>query len=73
MSTKTFWIYVDREGKLPQLRHKPWSCASHPYWVRYVNDSPVDSHPYPGQTKCWDYLKDKYVPLPKAVRFCCQQ
>lgn len=36
-----FRIYVDREGKIPQLRPKEWKCTSHPYYIRYVNNYPV--------------------------------
>jgi hypothetical protein len=42
--TKNFRVYVDRGGKLPQLRHKPWQCVTHPYYVRYENDRPVAFH-----------------------------
>ena len=42
--TKNFYIYVDREGKMPQLRTSEWECESHPYFVRYINDNPISYH-----------------------------
>jgi hypothetical protein len=38
---KTFRVYVDSGGNMPQLRHTKWQCKSHPYYIQYINDCPV--------------------------------
>lgn len=58
-----FIIYVDREGKMPVLRRRATVIRSHPYFVRYVNDSPVEVKLYPGQTEVWDYVTSSYESL----------
>jgi hypothetical protein len=64
-----FWIYVDREGKMPQLRRARWESKTHPYYVRYVNNRPVGRHGPVNLlrsditgTKIWDYNQKDYVP-----------
>lgn len=59
---QNFYLYVDREGKMPVLRKRPTViCArpsrvcTHPYFVRYVGNAPVEVNPYPGQVQVWDY------------------
>lgn len=67
---KTFWVYVDKEGKCPILHHAPLNFPSHPFYVKYVNDRPV-SFRGPREivcsdvtrTKVWDYLDSKYVSI----------
>lgn len=39
-----FYIYLDREGKLPQLKTHRWSSLTHPYFIKYINDKPVSYH-----------------------------
>lgn len=67
----TFWRYVDREGKMPQLRHEPWDCEHFPYYVRYVNSRPVAfcgpveivaTRMRDGDLKFYDYNSGEYVP-----------
>ena len=68
--TKNFRVYVDRGGKMPQLRHKEWQCDTHPYYVRYVNDRPVTYHG-PAEVVAenitkdgvWCYLRSEFVPI----------
>ncbi len=66
-----FRIYVDRGGKMPQLRRRAWECASHPYYVRYVGGRPVAFHgpmdvvaarsPVDRQLKFFDYATKTFV------------
>lgn len=60
-----FYIYVDREGKMPQLRRKVWDCRSHTYYVRYQNDRPVARRGplevIATNGRIWDYSLGKYV------------
>lgn len=66
-----FMIYVDREGKMPQLRRKKWVKAiSHPYYVRYVNNHPVGLHGPIAvlgeditKTKVYSYAKHEFVSI----------
>ena len=68
--TKTFRIYVDRGGKMPQLRHKPWQSSTHPYYIQYVNDRPVSYHG-PAEVLAqnitedgvWCYLTSEFVSI----------
>jgi len=65
-----YYIYVDREGKMPFLSGNKRKSVSHPYYIRYVNDTPVAYH---GPTevhaqdvtksKVWDYRQACYVPI----------
>jgi hypothetical protein len=67
---KNFRVYVDRGGKMPQLRHGAWNCETHPFYVRYENDRPVAFH---GPTEVlvenikkdsvWCYLRSKFIPI----------
>lgn len=58
-----FIIYVDREGKMPVLRRRATVIASHPHFVRYVNNVPMEVKPYPGQDQVWDYATSSYESL----------
>ena len=65
-----FMIYVDREGKIPQLRRKKWKCISHPYYVRYQNNHPVGLHGPTAvlaeditKTKVYSYAKHEFVSI----------
>lgn len=58
-----FYIYTDSEGKMRVLSRKPMSSTSHRFYVRYVNNRPVEFVAYPGQESAWDYSKCCYVPL----------
>jgi hypothetical protein len=66
---RNFRVYVDRDGKMPQLRRGVWDSASHPYYTRYVADKPVAlrgpvsvlADDVTG-TRVWDYSKNEYVP-----------
>jgi hypothetical protein len=68
--TKNFRVYVDRGGKMPQLRHTQWNCTTHPYYIRYVNDRPVAYHG-PAEVLAenvtndgvWCYLTSKFIPI----------
>ena len=65
-----YLIYVDREGKMPILSATKRNYISHPYYVRYVKDSPVAYHG-PAEvharditrSKVWDYCKSCFVPI----------
>ena len=39
-----FLIYKDRGGKMPQLRRTKWTCETHPYYIRYINNRPIAYH-----------------------------
>lgn len=65
-SRDNFYIYTDSEGKLPQLRDKPWESKTHKHWVKYRGNKPVAANPHPGQDKVWDYSSNKYVPTPTS-------
>ena len=60
MSRDNFRIYLDRQGKMPQLRHTAWSSKSHPNYVRYVGNRPVGRHGVDG--KIYDYNQQEFVP-----------
>lgn len=71
-----FYIYVDRDGKMPQLRNKKWKAKSHPYYVRYANNNPVAyhgpldvvaTHVTTGGLKFWDYSINEFVPTDGVV------
>ena len=66
MPCSNFYVYRDKEGKMPQLMLKPWDSKSHPYYTRYVNDKPVKTVPYPGQNAVWDYSINEFVTLEKG-------
>lgn len=65
-----FYIYLDREGKMPQLRYHKRKCDSHPFYIRYVGDKPVSYHgPLEilamggPKGKIWDYSINEYVSM----------
>lgn len=58
-----FYVYVDREGKMPQLRQRATVIQTHPYFVRYVQNVPAQVLPYPGQTQVWNYASCSYDSL----------
>jgi hypothetical protein len=64
---KNFYIYVDREGKMPILAYKPMNINSHPYYTNYVNNRPVliqgPIHVLAYNGKIWDYNDNNYVPI----------
>jgi hypothetical protein len=67
---KNFRIYVDRGGKMPQLRRSVWKCETHPYYVRYVSDRAVAYHGpvdvvAENITKdgVWCFQRSKFVPI----------
>lgn len=69
---KNFWIYVDREGKMPQLRHLPWVSENFPWYIRYVNNRPVAIHGPADvlaqdvtRTKVWNYANNTFIPIDK--------
>lgn len=41
---KNFFLYVDREGKMPFSSSTRKEIKSHPFYVRYVSDRPVAYH-----------------------------
>lgn len=67
---KNYFIYVDREGKMPVLSTKKRTYVNHPFYVRYVNNRPVAYHG-PAEvhardvtkSKVWDYKQSCYVPI----------
>lgn len=71
---KTFRVYVDRGGNMPQLRHIKWQCESHPYYIQYINDRPVS---YYGprdviagnvtKDSVWCYLTSGFVSIDKLT------
>lgn len=63
MPSSNFYIYRDKDGKMPQLTRKPWASKSHPYYTKYLNDRPVKTVPYPGQNAVWDYSINEFVTL----------
>jgi len=58
-----FYVYTDIDGKLPQLRRTAWRSLTHRYYVRYVNNKPVECKPHNGQTLVWDYSLCRYIPI----------
>jgi hypothetical protein len=42
--TENFFIYVDKDGKMPQFRRRRWNSKTHPFFVQYVNKQPVAYH-----------------------------
>lgn len=60
-----FYIYVDREGKMPALRRSRQCIKSHPYWIRYVDNKPVEAV-WP-EEKVWDYSINEFVTIPKGA------
>ena len=70
MNRVNFRIYVDRGGKMPQMRCGEWKSDTHPYYVRYLNNVPVARRgpisvlgsDVTG-TKIWDFSKNAFVPL----------
>lgn len=68
--TNNFRVYVDRGGNMPQLRHSVWKCATHPYYIRYVNDRPVAYHgpvnviaENVSKDSVWCYRRCEFVPV----------
>lgn len=66
-----FYIYVDREGKMPVLFYEPVEIKSHPYYVKYINNRPV-AYKGPlevisnnGKFYCYD--RKEYVPATEAT------
>lgn len=65
-----YFIYVDREGKMPFLSATKRNSLSHPFYIRYVKNSPVAYHG-PAEvhardvtgSKVWDYSRCIYVPI----------
>lgn len=41
---KNFFLYVDREGKMPFQSDRQMAVKSHPFYVRYVSNRPVAYH-----------------------------
>lgn len=69
MANGNFYIFVDKGGKMPVLRHSRTAPApSHPYFVRYSNNRPIAVNPYPGQTEVWDYSATRYIPVEAVPR-----
>lgn len=60
-SKDNFYIYVDSDGKMPQLTYKPWTSKSHRYWTQYRNNKPISVKPHPKQTHVWDYSTNSSV------------
>ena len=65
MNRSNFYRYIDRDGKMPCLSRKPMDSATHPFYVRYVNDKPV-SYRGPLEVvgtngKLWDYSISEFV------------
>jgi hypothetical protein len=66
----SFFIYVDREGKMPFLSGERCHSVTHPYYIRYVNNRPVAYHG-PADihardvsgTKIWDYSQNEFIPI----------
>jgi hypothetical protein len=69
-----FRIYVDREGKMPQLKRNGSNSPNpetHPYYVEYANGKPIKYHGpievlatrvTTDQTlKLYDYKENKFV------------
>ena len=65
---KDFYVLTDSEGKMPILSNTPSKISSHKYWVKYVNDIPVEVYPYPGQDRVWDYSTNTMLSLNKDVK-----
>jgi hypothetical protein len=68
------YVYLDRDGKMPQLRREPWESKTHPYYIRYVNDVARAYHGPPNilaqdatGTKVWCYATRNYVPINSLV------
>jgi len=68
--SKNFFIYVDKGGKMPVLSRRKLTLMTHPYWVQYINDTPVAYHgPKEMITgniagdSIWDYRLGKFVPI----------
>lgn len=65
MNRNNYIVYVDRDGKMPQLRYHstpaPW--ASHPYYTVYVGDRPTTCVPYPGQDSVYCYKQQEFLDL----------
>ena len=65
-----FYLYVDRDGKMPSLSYRKQDTPHHPYYVRYVNNKPVAYHG-PADILCgdvtksrvWDYSRNEFVPI----------
>ena len=65
MSRKNFYICTDSDGNMPVLSAKPLK----PYWVRYVNDHPVEIVLYKGQDQVWDYAESKFLALSPKLTY----
>lgn len=72
---KSYYVYVDRGGNMPQLRHSEWVSNTHPYYVRYINDRPVAYHgPQDALAQnitgdsVWCYLTDSFIPLTTLIQ-----
>lgn len=71
-----FYIYVDRGGKMPQLKYRKWTSETHPHYVRYANNRPVAYHgpldvvatkiTTDGSLCFWDYSRSEFVPASNA-------
>ena len=65
-----YYIYVDKQGKMPILSKGSKEIKSHPYYTRYHNNSPIAYHG-PSEilandisnTKIWDYAKSNFIPI----------
>ncbi len=61
-----FYIYVDKGGKMPQLRRRPTEIKTHPYYIKYGGDKPIAIHgPRELLTtdgKVYDYALKEFVP-----------
>ncbi len=65
-----YYIYVDKQGKMPILTKKPAQIKSHPYYIKYRNDTPTAYHGPSdvlasdiSNTKIWDYAKSNFTPI----------
>ena len=61
--TTNFIIYFDRGMNMPQLRRdkKPLPWVTHPYWIQYLNDSPIDFNLPESELTIWDYRRSEFI------------
>jgi len=65
-----FYIYYDRDGKMPVLTRHKKNIPNHPYWIEYQGNRPIDYYgPKPvmvqdtSGTKIWDYSVNEFIPI----------
>lgn len=67
---KNFFLYVDREGKMPFISAVQRAVKSHPFFVQYRDNVPV-AYKGPANvlasditgTKVWNYATNEFQPI----------